>query len=127
MAFAAEIVFGCGITSIKLSILGLYNHLFSINKKTQRVIHVVGAVAIAWFIAATLVIIFQCKPISAYWETVASSEYCLQNPHVLLGYEVTNLFVDVSILCIPMAILPRLHIATTKKVSITLVFLLGAL
>lgn len=93
----------------------------------QQVIRGVATVAVLWFIAATCVIVFQCRPISAYWETVGSPEFCLPNPPVLLGYEMTNLFVDIAILCIPMAVIPRLYMATAKKVSITLAFILGAL
>ncbi|KAK8863382.1 hypothetical protein PGQ11_009617 [Apiospora arundinis] len=125
--FAMEIVFGCGITSIKLSILWLYRHLFAIKTNVQRAIHGVAAVAIAWLIGTTLAIVFQCRPISAYWETVVSSEFCSENSKVLLGYEMTNLFIDVAILCIPLAVVPRLQLATTKKASVTTVFLLGAL
>ncbi|KAH9904492.1 hypothetical protein F4778DRAFT_790032 [Xylariomycetidae sp. FL2044] len=127
MTFIAEIVFGCGITSIKLSILWLYNTLFSVKPNIQRSIHVVASIAILWFIVVTCIIVFQCKPISAYWETVASPEYCSSNTTTLLGYEMTNLFIDVAILCIPIAALSGLRMAMAKKVSVIMVFLLGAL
>lgn len=127
MSFIAEILFGTSLTSIKLSILLFYDTLFSINDKTLRVTRATAALCIIWYLIVTFVIVFQCKPVSAYWETVDSPTYCRNSPTVLLGYEISNLLLDVTILCIPVSIIPRLHLSTVKKVTVLGIFLLGAL
>ncbi|XDG03991.1 hypothetical protein ABKA04_003606 [Annulohypoxylon sp. FPYF3050] len=127
MSFIAEILFGTSLTSIKLSILLFYDTLFSINDKTLRVTRATAALCIIWYLIVTFIIVFQCEPVSAYWETIDSPMYCRNSPTVLLGYEISNLLLDVTILCIPVSIIPRLHLSTVKKVTVLGIFLLGAL
>ncbi|KAI1127422.1 hypothetical protein F5Y10DRAFT_292813 [Nemania abortiva] len=127
LIYITEILFGFGITSIKLSILWFYYKLFSIDQKLRRVIIAVTIVSILWFIVGTLVIVLQCVPIRLYWETFGSPEYCLSYPRLLFGYELTNLFVDVAILCIPTTVVWKLQLPRAKKVTFTFIFLLGGL
>lgn len=93
----------------------------------KRAVVVTAIVCIVWFIVVTFVIIFQCNPVHAYWEHFDLPPYCQEYPRVLLGYELTNLFIDVIILCIPVGIVPRLHLSTSKKVTVIVIFFLGAL
>ncbi|KAI0104984.1 hypothetical protein GGR51DRAFT_200282 [Nemania sp. FL0031] len=125
--YITEILFGFGITSIKLSILWFYYKLFSIDQKLRRVIIATTIVSILWFIVSTLVIVLQCVPVRLYFETFASPEYCLSYPRVLFGYELTNLFVDVAVLCIPTTAVWQLQLPRAKKVTFTFIFLLGGL
>ncbi|KAI1468737.1 uncharacterized protein F4812DRAFT_424513 [Daldinia caldariorum] len=127
VSYAAELIFTSGITSIKLSILWFYYNLFAVNHRLRLVIKVVGVVCIIWFLVAIFVLIFQCNPIQAYWEQFAQPPYCLESPRVLLGYELTNLFLDVVILCVPVGVVSQLHLQTTKKITVLGIFLLGAL
>ncbi|KAI1166228.1 hypothetical protein F5B18DRAFT_649004 [Nemania serpens] len=126
LAYMTEILFGAGLTSIKLSILWFYYLLFSINRILNQVVKATAAVCIVWFIVATLVIIFQCKPVQAYWEQLDTAPYCLESPRVLLGYELSNLFVDVAILCIPTSTVSQLQLPLSKKLPVIGIFFLGA-
>ncbi|KAI1080985.1 hypothetical protein F5B20DRAFT_538104 [Whalleya microplaca] len=126
-AYILEILFGFGITSVKISILWFYHTIFAVHRTLRRVIQGVTVACVLWFIVATFVIVFQCHPVEAYWEHFVSPPYCLVYPRVLLGYEITNLFLDVAILCIPIAIIPRLHLERSKRVTVMVIFLLGAL
>ncbi|KAL7629616.1 hypothetical protein AAE478_001138 [Parahypoxylon ruwenzoriense] len=126
-AFIAEIFFGTSLTSIKLSILWFYHTLFSVNDTMLRVTRGTAILCVMWYITVTFIIVFQCNPISAYWDSVDSPLYCMSSPRVLLGYEMSNLFLDVIILCIPVTIVPRLHLSTPKKATVLGIFLLGAL
>ncbi|RYC64184.1 hypothetical protein CHU98_g2035 [Xylaria longipes] len=127
LVYTNELLFGFGITTIKLSILWFYHTLFSVDETLQRVIKATTAICILWFIVATLVIALQCMPVHAYWENFDLPPYCLEYPRVLLGYEISNLFIDVAILCIPTGTVMRLQLAWPKKVPIIGIFLLGAL
>lgn len=127
MSFIAEILFGTSLTSIKLSILLFYDTLFSINDKTRGVTRATAALCIIWYLIVTFIIVFQCEPISAYWESTNSAMHCRNSPTILLGYEISNLFLDVTILCIPITIVPRLQLSTVNKVTVLGIFLIGAL
>ncbi|KAI1091034.1 hypothetical protein F5B19DRAFT_293354 [Rostrohypoxylon terebratum] len=127
MAYISELLFGTSLTSIKLSILLFYHTLFSVNDKILRVTRVTAVLCITWYLIVTFIIAFQCHPVSAYWEAVDSPQYCMSSPRVLLGYELSNLFLDVAILCIPATIIPRLNLSRLKKITVLGIFLLGAL
>ncbi|KAI1121816.1 hypothetical protein F5Y10DRAFT_288007 [Nemania abortiva] len=126
LSYTTELLFGFGITTIKLSILWFYHNLFSVDKALQRIIRGTIVLSIVWFVVATLVIAFQCMPVEAYWENFDTPPYCLEYPRVLLGYELSNLLIDVVILCIPIGTVLRLHLPWLKKVPIIGIFLLGA-
>ncbi|KAI0021285.1 hypothetical protein F4780DRAFT_297052 [Xylariomycetidae sp. FL0641] len=125
--YVNEILFGCGITSIKLSLLWFYYNLFSIKPIMRRVIQGTGVACAMWFLTVTFVVIFQCTPVQALWKQGASLEYCLAYPRLLLGYELSNLFLDVAILCIPTSVVPQLQLSSSKKAGVLGIFLLGAL
>ncbi len=127
LVYTNELIFGFGITAIKLSILWFYHSLFSVDRTLLRIIQVTAAVCIAWFIVATLVIALQCTPVQAFWERFDVPPYCLEYPRVLLGYEIANLLIDVAILCIPTGTVIRLQLPWLKKVPIIGTFLLGVL
>ncbi len=112
---------------MKLSILWFYYQLFSVNTTLQRMIRATAVVCVAWLVATTLDIVFECTPIQAFWETFISSEYCVENLPVLLGNELSNFFIDVAILCIPARAVWGLQLSLAKKAPIMGIFLLGGL
>lgn len=126
-----EIIFGLGLTTVKLSILSFYWKAFAansgINTLNKRIIQSLAVTCVIWFIIVTFIIIFQCHPIHAFWDEFAQPPHCMGFPTLLLGYELTNLFLDVFILCIPLPIVWQLSWQTSKKISLAGVFLLGAL
>lgn len=125
--FVTEILFGIIITAIKLSILRFYYEIFRVHAAFNRLILVATAICILWFIIATFIIIFQCSPTSALWLEVANPEKCFETPRVLLGYELSNLFIDVMILAIPLVVIGQLQLSRSKKVTVGGIFLLGGL
>ncbi|KAI2620179.1 hypothetical protein GGS26DRAFT_571470 [Hypomontagnella submonticulosa] len=114
-SYIDEIVGGFSITSIKLSILWFYYTIFAVYTTLRRVIQATALVCVIWLIIASFVVIFQCTPIDAYWLNLDDPSHCLESPRLLLGYELTNFFLDVIILCIPITVVSKLRLQTTKK------------
>ncbi|KAI1816957.1 hypothetical protein GGS20DRAFT_535558 [Poronia punctata] len=127
LVYVTEIMFGIGITSIKLSILWFFYILFSVDRTLRLAIRGAVGVCIVWFIIATSFVIFQCRPVDAYWKTFGSPQYCFRPARVLLGYETTNLFIDVAILGIPIRAVWQLQLPRSKKATVSGIFLLGGL
>ncbi|KAI8962289.1 hypothetical protein F5Y11DRAFT_323059 [Daldinia sp. FL1419] len=127
LSYTTEILFTLGISSVKISILWFYYDLFAVNHRLRNVIKVIGVACLLWLLVALFVIIFQCNPIRALWETFAMQPWCLETPRLLLGYELTNLFLDVAILFVPVGVVSQLHLPNSKKITILGIFLLGAL
>lgn len=124
------------MTSIKLSILWLYHHIFAARSSgsgfNKPVILAAAVICITWFLITTMILIFQCTPISAYWDTLdgwllVDGASCMSSPRLLLGYELTNFFLDVFVLCIPLPIIWKLNLQQSKKIALVVIFLLGAL
>ncbi|KAI0445142.1 hypothetical protein F4803DRAFT_509530 [Xylaria telfairii] len=124
--FILEVFFTLIITSVKLSILWLCHNLFHINRTSRWMIYGTGVLCILWFLVATFVlVIFQCHPIDAYWKQLASSSGCFNTQKTLLGYEVTNFFLDFAILVIPVTAIGTLQLSLYKKIGASFAFLLG--
>ncbi|KAK7217912.1 hypothetical protein V2G26_005915 [Clonostachys chloroleuca] len=126
MAWIAEVLFTTSITLVKLSILAFYWTLFGVNDLQKKLIIGTTALSVAWFIAFILLIVFQCKPIDALWTRPMETELCISSPVVLLAVEITNLVIDVIILCIPAFVVGSLRLNKVKKWSVLGMFLLGA-
>lgn len=47
--------------------------------------------------------------------------------NVVLGYETSNILIDIMILCIPISVVRSLKLSTRKKFAVGVVFLLGGL
>ncbi|KAI1656745.1 hypothetical protein F4813DRAFT_124430 [Daldinia decipiens] len=126
-SYATELLFTFVISSVKLSILWFYYDLFAVNNRLRILIQVTAAACTLWFLVATFVLAFQCQPVEAFWEKLNQAPWCLDTPRVLLGYELTNLFLDATVLCIPIVTISRLNLPTSKKISVLSILLLGAL
>ncbi|OTB01750.1 hypothetical protein M426DRAFT_323242 [Hypoxylon sp. CI-4A] len=127
ITWISEFLFGAIITSIKLSLLWFYYSLFESSRTYQRVIKGTAVACILWFVITLFIVIFQCHPINAYWTYIQSSEYCMDVTKWVLGYELSNLFLDAAILCIPLGVVRRMRLSTSKKIAVSGIFLLGGL
>ncbi|KAI1174106.1 hypothetical protein F4777DRAFT_408868 [Nemania sp. FL0916] len=124
-SYKTEIILTLSISFIKFSILWFYHKLFSIDQKLRRAIHIISAICLAWLLTFVLVIVFQCTPVQAFWEQLDDPKYCLVAPRIFLGYEISNLFIDVVILCIPIGAVSQMHLP--KKLTVIGIFLLGSI
>ncbi|KAH9866809.1 hypothetical protein J1614_008502 [Plenodomus biglobosus] len=124
-AYALEILMGCIITAAKLSILSFYYPIFAVYPRISKVIYATAAACIVWFIIVTFVFIFQCRPVNAYWNMLGQPPACHESSKLVLGYELTNFFLDVIILCIPIKPIKDLQLPTWKKATTLGIFMLG--
>ena len=122
-------LFVATITAVKLSILLLYRTIF-VTPNFRRITSVVGILCLLWFIAMLLATIFQCHPIKAAWNqlsVIEGSGHCLKSGRYIFGYELTNVFIDVCILCLPIYMIRRLQLPLRRKITVSSIFLLGGL
>lgn len=115
---------------VKLSILSFYWEIFAVNNINtfnRRIILVTAMACIVWFVIVTFIIVFQCNPVHAYWVKLGQAPYCMNIAKLFLGYELTNLFLDVFTLCIPLPIVWQLNLPLSKRVGLVGIFFLGGL
>jgi len=71
------------------------------------------------------VAIFQCHPIAAPYDLEIKEYTCIDLTRYLVSTSVLNVVADVAILVLPLRILWTLQLPTSRKVSLSFVFLLG--
>lgn len=84
-------------------------------------------VVLAYFVADTLVAVFECSPIGFYWDKAIKGGTCINQDAFYRWNGVANLLIDFSILVLPMMMVWRLNLDTRSKITLSAVFLLGTL
>jgi hypothetical protein len=119
---------GCVITSAKLSILWFYQPIFAVYSRISKAIYATIMACIVWFMIVTFIFIFQCgSSPDTYWKMLGQPPMCFESQKLVLGYELTNFFLDVIILCIPIKPIIDLQLSPVKKASTIGIFMLGGL
>ena len=120
------------LSLIKLSILSFHTHRFTV-KRFRQCAWALGRVCVVWYFIMLFIIIFQCSPVDAAWryelQMAPGASTCLQIGRVIFGLEISNVIIDVSFLVLPILIfvVQRLQKKTSRKISISSIFLLGGL
>lgn len=109
----------------KISILSMYTRIFPIRSvKVGAKILVI--IAICWSITIITTSIFQCTPIPRAWDTSIPG-HCINLRAYFIGTASPNILTDFAILALPMPQIWKLHLSTNRKISLTIVVLLGSL
>lgn len=127
--YITEIIFSTTITAVKISILCFYRSIFA-TPSFRRATLVLGIICMLWFIIIVFIGIFQCRPISGAWDYVFQVEdksRCIPIAGFIFGYELSNVLLDICILCLPIYMIRRLQLPTRRKISVGSIFLLGGL
>ena len=122
--FALELVYGVGITLIRISVVLFYHRIFGRERKFRIALWCTGGMLIAWFIAISAVSIFQCSPVQKQWDYTLPG-HCLSFYGTFIGVTAPNVFIDLFLLLLPVPMLWKLQIRTTQKIALTANFLLG--
>ena len=127
--WVSEILMTIILTFVKVSVVVWYWHIFAVNNSSIRIpMIVIGGFSLAWGLAALLLVIFQCTPIYAAWDLVAAqSARCIAFGNLILGYELTNMLLDVAILVLPLRAVFKLKMNLSKKITVAGIFCLGGL
>ena len=132
MIWAFELTYATTTTAIKGSILLLYRKMFPATATPaawRAAWFFVMAWVILWFVGCGLATIFQCTPVSFFWNQLAGDTLglCINEYSFLAANAALNITSDIMILLLPMPIVWRLHIKTSQKLAISTIFLLGGL
>ena len=123
---ATQILFGCSITALKLSILFFYHRIFAF-RNFAFLLKVVGILNILWWVGLVLTGFLHCRPLAYYWDRSIPGGVCADE-HVI-GYSITaiDIVFSIAILILPIPWLWSSHMAPIKKLAVNLLFILGSL
>ncbi|KAI9708375.1 MAG: hypothetical protein M1820_004079 [Bogoriella megaspora] len=117
------------IAAVKGSLLCLYWRIF--NRSHIRLpIYIIAGIVACWYIAVTLVGIFECRPISGFWTrfspTNPTHPDCTINSNAFYdGNAIPNIITDAVILVLPLRPVWSLQLKKRQKVALTGIFALG--
>ncbi|KAL9614937.1 MAG: hypothetical protein Q9167_000579 [Letrouitia subvulpina] len=122
---ATMITYATTITCVKISLLLLYRRVFSVSR-FRHMAALMGVLCVAWYFAALFADIFQCRPFSAAFEIQnLFTVKCIDEQAFYRGIITSNVVLDVLVLAIPIAMVWRLQLKKSQKVSLSCIFLLG--
>ena len=111
---------------IILAILLFYIRVFP-NRWMRLSVYGLTALTIAWTFATVIVVIFQCAPVQYFWNRGIAGGHCVDayDFHVAMG--VLSTVVLVTVLILPVPIIWKLQVSSTRRLGLAFVFTIGAL
>ena len=85
--------------------------------------------AVSWSLIdlQILVTIFQCDPVSGFWNRNIPAKCKIDDYAFFLGIAVPNIVTDAAIIALPMPYIWQLHRLTSQKIALAGIFMLGSL
>ncbi|KAI8952326.1 hypothetical protein F4801DRAFT_225466 [Xylaria longipes] len=119
------LIWAVGVFSVKIGILLFYWRVFQRTKTFRFGAMVVAFISTGIFLSNFFTFTFQCFPVRKFWlpETKGS---CIDQNAFYLASAIINVFGDVAVLSLPLPIIWNLQASTSRKWSLSFLFLLGA-
>ncbi|KAF7442273.1 hypothetical protein A1F97_04541 [Pyrenophora tritici-repentis] len=126
IALANNVIYNASITLSKASVLLFYRRMFSVDRRLAISVNITAFILVGYFFAAAGGLIFSNNPIVGQWNLAVPST-SINNRAFWLAMAIVNISLDVIILALPQARVWTLQLSRTRKILISLVFLLGGL
>ncbi|KAM3080440.1 hypothetical protein ACMFMG_005395 [Clarireedia jacksonii] len=124
--FVATVLYFTITSATKLSILFMYNRLFSISKSFRYQVIAAGALVVAFWIGCTVANLLNCRPLEWTWRnSLADPRYCFNYNIFWMASGIVEGLLDILIIVIPVRLIFGLHLTLSRKIALTAVFLLG--
>ncbi|KAI9375048.1 hypothetical protein BJX61DRAFT_540196 [Aspergillus egyptiacus] len=127
LLLVAEVFYMPSEAFTQLSFLALYKRLFP--PTYNYLIYALAGISICFGVSNTLIMIFQCTPVSYFWTSWASETRgtCIDISSYSWYRAAMQIAMDVSIIALPIRPLSKLALSTRKKVLVMLMFGAGFL
>lgn len=123
-----EFAYVCSINCIKLSLLCLYNRIFSQHShpRLRKASIALGVFITFYGIAHICVDMLQCIPLSGLWDPTVKA-YCYPFATQIYTIAAINILTDMAVLLLPIRPIWHLQISHARKAQLTAMFTLGGL
>jgi hypothetical protein len=119
--------FDTGTAIAKTSALFFYARIFGVvNPKFRYSLWIVHALNAFWLIGFLGAVTFQCTPVEKAWKPSLPGR-CSNTGVLWLAAGISSLVIDILILLMPIPMLWKLRMRTTRKIQVIIVFLCGYL
>ncbi|KAK2760982.1 hypothetical protein FQN53_007824 [Emmonsiellopsis sp. PD_33] len=124
--YVAQIFYKVVIALSKMSIIFLYLRVFYIEKYFRWACYFLNFLVASYGIAFILATVWQCHPLSAFWDHSIPNHHCINSHAFWLSYAIVNITTDFTMLILPVQQVLRLKLRRRDKFALVLVFTLGA-
>ncbi|KAF2279250.1 uncharacterized protein EI97DRAFT_430347 [Westerdykella ornata] len=121
---ATYLIWMCSVTALQISILAFYTKTFGIYRTFRAICFGMIGIVSAWFIGAFCSYLFACNPVHKLWDTMTPGKCTLGIP-LCASVGMIHIVLDASILIMPIPLAWRLQMATSSKIVLTVLLLLG--
>jgi hypothetical protein len=121
---AAITLYAVCIWLIKVSAILLFARIFRQSTRFRKVLWFFGAAVTGWFICTAVIPWFNCNPIRKTLDPMVPG-VCFERMDWYYASAFLNAAFDLAILLLPMPLIWKLQMTLRKKISITIVFILG--
>ncbi|CAI6099867.1 unnamed protein product [Clonostachys chloroleuca] len=126
LSFGATSIYFTTVSATKLSILLMYNRIFSISHSFRRQILLLTLLTAAFWMATTISNCLNCIPLEYVWiNAKADPRYCINYNLYWMGCGLAECAIDILILLVPVRTISSLKLSRSKKIAVAGVFMLG--
>jgi hypothetical protein len=125
--FMAELLYALSLGFSKLAILCFYWRLFSVSN-IRPGIYVLQGSTIIWLVIRTVMTIFHCTPVDAYWNLNIQGAVCRIDPgKFMFGTTLVHLLLEIAVLFLPVFQVATLQLRLGQKIAVVAMFMFGIL
>ena len=126
MIIPFEAIYALANCCMKLGILFFYLRLFGSDSKFRKSVWVVGIIILLWAIHIILETFLICRPLSLNWDPTVKG-ICGDRNAMFVVAGATNMVTDLMVMVLPVPTIWGLHMPTSRKLGIMVIFSLGIL
>ncbi|KAI1123035.1 hypothetical protein F5Y10DRAFT_286548 [Nemania abortiva] len=124
--FIATVFYFAITSTTKLSILLLYNRLFSVSDSFRRQIIALCIAVIGYGLGATIANLLSCIPIKYTWiNNLEDSRFCFNYNVFWFATGIAEAVLDIFIIIVPIRVVAQLQLNLRKRIAVGSVFLVG--
>jgi hypothetical protein len=123
--YVSVVLYRASLVAVKICFLLHYLRLFPLGN-VRKLCFILLAITAIWGILQLLLVIFQCRPVSGFWDKTIDSA-CLPMPPQWYIHAAGNIATDIAIFALPLPVLNTLALPFHEKLLVLGVFSLGFL
>jgi hypothetical protein len=125
--FMAELLYATSLGFSKLAILCFYWRLFSVSN-IRPGIYILQGCTVVWLTIRTVMTIFHCTPVDAYWNLNIKDAVCRIDPgKFMFGTTLVHLLLEIAVLILPAFQVASLKLRMGQKIAVVAMFMFGIL
>jgi hypothetical protein len=125
--FMAELLYAMSLGFSKLAILCFYWRLFSVSN-IRPGIYILQGCTVIWLVIRTVMTIFHCTPVQAYWRLNIQGAVCRIDPaKFMFGTTLVHLLLEIAVLLLPVFQVAGLQLRMGQKFAVVAMFMFGIL